>query len=57
MLAQAYGARGERVEHPDGLVPALERAATAGVTSVIDVCIDGWEDHYRSPEWAEFHKF
>ena len=57
MLAEAYGARGERVDRPDGLAPALERAAAAGVTSVIDVRIDGWEDHYRSAEWAEFHKF
>ena len=57
MLAEAYGARGERVDRPDGLAPALERAAAADVTSVIDVRIDGWEDHYRSTEWAEFHKF
>ena len=56
-LAEAYGAHGEKVERPDDLVPALERAAAAGVTSVIDVRIDGWENHYRSAEWAEFHKF
>ncbi len=56
-LAEAYGARGEKVERPDDLVPALRRAAAAGVTSVIDVQIDGWENHYRSAEWAEFHKF
>ena len=56
-LAEAYGARGERVVKPDALVPALERAAAADVTTVIDVEIDGWENHYRSAEWAEFHKF
>ena len=56
-LAEAYGARGEKIEQPDDLVPALRRAAASGVTSVIDVQIDGWENHYRSAEWAEFHKF
>ncbi len=56
-LAEAYGARGEKIERPDDLVPALRRAAASGVTSVIDVQIDGWENHYRSAEWAEFHKF
>ena len=56
-LAEAYGARGESVERPDDLEPALMRAAASGVTSVIDVRIDGWENHYRSAEWAEFHKF
>ncbi len=56
-LAEAYGARGERIEDPGDLVGALRRAADAEVTSVIDVQIDGWEDHYRAAEWAEFHKF
>ncbi len=56
-LAEAYGARGEKIEHPDALEPALRRAAAARVTSILDVRIDGWEDHYRSDEWAEFHKF
>ena len=56
-LAEAYGARGERIEAPGDLVGALERAAASPVTSVIDVQIDGWETHYRAAEWAEFHKF
>ena len=56
-LAEAYGARGERVEQPGDLVGALERAAAADVTTVIDVMIDGWEPHYREDEFAAFHKF
>lgn len=56
-LAEAYGARGERVDQPGDLVGALERAAAADVTTVIDVRIDGWEPHYREEEWADFHKF
>jgi acetolactate synthase I/II/III large subunit len=56
-LAEAYGARGERVESPSDLAGALERAAAADVTTVIDVMIDGWEPHYRVDEFAEFHKF
>jgi acetolactate synthase-1/2/3 large subunit len=56
-LAEAYGARGERVENPEELIPAIERAAAADVTTVIDVMIDGWEPHYRVEEFAEFHKF
>lgn len=56
-LAEAYGARGERVENPADLTGALERAAAADVTTVIDVMIDGWEPHYRVDEFAEFHKF
>ena len=56
-LAEAYGARGEKVEKPKDLVPALRRTVEASVTSVIDVMIDGWEPHYREAEFAEFHKF
>jgi acetolactate synthase I/II/III large subunit len=56
-LAEAYGARGEKVENPEDLVGALERAAKADVTTVIDVITDGWEPHYRVEEFAEFHKF
>jgi acetolactate synthase-1/2/3 large subunit len=56
-LAEAYGAQGERVENPADLAGALERAAAADVTTVIDVMIDGWEPHYRVEEFAEFHKF
>ena len=56
-LAEAYGARGERVDQPGDLTGALERAAAADVTTVIDVRIDGWEPHYRENEWADFHKF
>lgn len=56
-LAEAYGARGERIENPAELTGALKRAAAADVTTVIDVIIDGWEPHYRVEEFAEFHKF
>ena len=56
-LAEAYGARGERVEKPDDLRPALERALASDVTYVVDVQTDPWEVHYRAPEFKDFHKF
>jgi acetolactate synthase-1/2/3 large subunit len=56
-LAEAYGARGERIEQPGDLAPALERALAADVTTVLDVRTDPWQVHYRAPEFAEFHKF
>ncbi|HYA00169.1 MAG TPA: thiamine pyrophosphate-binding protein [Candidatus Binatia bacterium] len=39
-LAEALGARGERVETVAGIRPAMERAAAAGVASLIDVPTD-----------------
>lgn len=56
-LAEAYGARGERIEKPRELRPALERALASNVTTVLDVLINPWEVHYRAPEFKEFHKF
>ena len=56
-LAEAYGARGELIERPEELTPALRRALDAGVTTVLDVRTDPWEVHYRAPEFAAFHKF
>jgi acetolactate synthase-1/2/3 large subunit len=56
-LAEAYGARGERIDQPGDLAPALERALAADVTTVLDVRTDPWQVHYRAPEFAEFHKF
>ncbi len=57
MLAQAYGARGERIEQPADLKPALERALNAGVTTVLDIRTDPWQAHYRAEEFKEFHMF
>jgi acetolactate synthase-1/2/3 large subunit len=56
-LAEAYGARGELIEQPGDLRPALERALAADVTTVLDVRTDPWEIHYRAPEFKDFHKF
>ncbi len=56
-LAEAYGARGELIEKPGDLRPALERALAADVTTVLDVRTDPWEVHYRAPEFKDFHKF
>jgi acetolactate synthase-1/2/3 large subunit len=39
-LAVALGGHGERVESPDELRPALERALASGVVSVVDVRTD-----------------
>ncbi len=57
MLAEAYGARGEQIDKPGDLAPALMRALAADVTTVLDVRTDQWQVHYRAPEFAEFHKF
>lgn len=41
-VAQAMGCYGERVEEPDEITPALERAAASGRPAVIDVVVDSW---------------
>jgi acetolactate synthase-1/2/3 large subunit len=57
LLAKAYGAKGERIEKPADLAPALRRALASGVTTVLDVRTDPWQAHYRAAEFKEFHKF
>jgi acetolactate synthase-1/2/3 large subunit len=39
-LAEAVGGHGERVESPDEVRPALERAAESGAVAVVDVLTD-----------------
>jgi acetolactate synthase-1/2/3 large subunit len=39
-MVRALGGQGERVERPQDIVPALERAAAAGVAAVVDVVLD-----------------
>ena len=39
-LAEAVGGHGERVESPEQLRPALERAAASGMVAVVDVATD-----------------
>jgi acetolactate synthase-1/2/3 large subunit len=56
-LAEAYGARGVRVDRPADLKAAVERALAADITTVIDVRIDPWELAHRTPEFKEFHRF
>jgi acetolactate synthase-1/2/3 large subunit len=56
-LARAYGADGIRVDAPNLLRPALERASRSTVPTVVDVRIDPWERFYREPEFGAFHKF
>ncbi len=56
-LAEAYGANGMRVDRPDELKGAVERAISSDVTTVIDVRIDPWELAHRTPEFKEFHRF
>jgi acetolactate synthase I/II/III large subunit len=40
LYAQAYGAKGARIEHADALAPALESALAEGGVHVLDVPID-----------------
>jgi acetolactate synthase-1/2/3 large subunit len=42
-FARLHGAHGERVTHPDELVPALDRALAAGGPAVVDVVQDQHE--------------
>jgi acetolactate synthase-1/2/3 large subunit len=56
-LAEAYGARGEKVENPDDFKPALERALASNECTVLQVAIDPWEQHCRAAEFGDFHKF
>ncbi len=39
-IADVFGCRGEHVERPDELVPALERALSADETTVVNVMLD-----------------
>jgi acetolactate synthase I/II/III large subunit len=39
-VAVALGGHGERVERPDDIVPALERATEAGVPAIVNVILD-----------------
>jgi acetolactate synthase-1/2/3 large subunit len=41
-VAQAMGCWGERVEDPQEITPALERAVASGKPAVLDVIIDPW---------------
>lgn len=56
-LAESYGARGELVEEPAQLKPAMERARDSEVCTVIQVKTDPWQYHHRAHEWADFHRF
>ncbi|TBH53954.1 acetolactate synthase large subunit [Rhizobium leguminosarum] len=47
-LAEAYGAKGTRVEAPDDLAPALEAALEGGGVHVVEVPIDYRIDELRS---------
>ncbi len=39
-VAQAFGAYGERVEDPEEIKPALERAKASNLPAVVDVILD-----------------
>lgn len=41
-MAQAFGCYGERVEDPEEITPALERAVASGKPAVLDVVLDQW---------------
>lgn len=40
LLARSLGGHGERVEHPEDIIPALDRAFASGVPAVVDVVLD-----------------
>ena len=43
-IARAFGCHGERIEHPEEVAPALERALDSGLPAVIDARV-GFEPH------------
>jgi acetolactate synthase-1/2/3 large subunit len=49
-VAQAMGCWGERVEAPEEITPALERAAASGKPGVLDVLVDSWAN-LMPPDW------
>ncbi|RME43569.1 MAG: thiamine pyrophosphate-binding protein [Chloroflexi bacterium] len=48
-IARDFGAYGERVDRPDAIIPALERALSAGRPAVLDVIIDARPEHLEAP--------
>ena len=56
-LAEAYGAKGVRVDRPAELEGVLKKAIASDVTTIVDVRIDPWELAHRTPEFKEFHRF
>jgi acetolactate synthase-1/2/3 large subunit len=56
-LAEAYGAKGVRVDRPGDLERALKGAIASDVTTIVDVRIDPWELAHRTAEFKEFHRF
>jgi acetolactate synthase-1/2/3 large subunit len=56
-LAEAYGAKGVRVDRPGDLEGALKHAIASDVTTIVDVRIDPWELAHRTAEFKEFHRF
>ncbi len=41
-LAEVFGGHGERVERPEEIGPALERAMASGLPAVVNVMLDPW---------------
>ena len=52
-MAEALGCHGEFVETPDGIRPALERAADAGVPAVVNVVTD-WRARATTVQFADY---
>jgi acetolactate synthase-1/2/3 large subunit len=58
-VAQAMGCWGERVEDPQEITPALERAVASGKPAVLDVVVDSWANltppdlEYLDAVWME----
>lgn len=52
-MAEALGCYGEHIETPDGIRPALERAADAGVPALVNVVTD-WRARATTVQFADY---
>ena len=56
-LAEAFGAYGERVERPEALHPAFQRAVDSGKPALIDVIVERETDCSMGPSLDKVHEF
>jgi tartronate-semialdehyde synthase len=56
-LAEAYGAYAERVEKPDDIKPALQRAINTGKPAIIDIVVERDTDASMGPSLDKINEY